>query len=155
MPYKHVSFSELTITEYPMELGDHPSCAHGAPVTIGWEPQGTQTRNLEMYEYTRKTRRTRKQLHIPVHTRGHLLLRAGYSLQEIGNATMQVQVDRKLRAESLSAHGNWNRVRMMLETTGKLPKGIAEITGETLKLGGGFISKITKPVRKTVQARSA
>jgi hypothetical protein len=156
---KQVLFSEVIITEYPMRLGDNPSCSNGAPVTIGWEPQGTQTRNLEMYEYTRRPRRTRKQLHMSVHRRGHLLINAGHSLEEIGNATMQVQLDRKHRADSLSSHGNWDRVKELLETTGKLPKGIlggvGTITGETLKLGGGFLAKITKPVRKTVQARSA
>jgi hypothetical protein len=143
-----VRFDSLTIREYPMELGDHPSCSGGAPVTIGWEPQATQTRNLELYEYTRTARRSRKQLHIPVQARAILLLKGGYSLQEIGNATHQVELARKERADTISSshHGkHWKLVKMMLETTGK----------ETLKMGGGLLSKVIKPVRKTVQARSA
>jgi hypothetical protein len=153
---KKVSFGNLTITEYPMELGDHPSCGRGAPVTIGWEPQGSQTRNLELYEYTRKPRRSRKQLHLPVQTRAVLLIKGGYTLQEIAKAIQGVELARKLRADSISSHGNWNLVKMMLGTTGKLNKGIAGgvagVTGETMKI----VSKFTKPaVRKTMQARSA
>jgi hypothetical protein len=150
---KHVHFSDLTIAEYPMILGDHPSCNNGAPVTIGWEQQASQTRNLELYEYTRKPRRTRRQLHIPVQTRAIMLLQGGYTLQEIGNATHQVSLDRKLRAESISSHGNWNRVKNMLDKG--ILGGVVDMTGETLKLGGGLLNKITKPVRRTVQARSA
>ena len=138
-----------------MELGNHPSCSRGAPVTLGWKPQHTHTRDFEMYEYTRVPRKTRKQLYMPVQTRAILLLKGGYTLEEIGNATHQVEVDRKHRADSLNSQSNWRHVRMMLEQTGKLNKGIMDMTGETLKMGGGLISKITKPVRKTVQARSA
>ena len=32
---KQVRFGDLTITEYPIILGDNPSC-NGAPITIGW-----------------------------------------------------------------------------------------------------------------------
>ena len=32
---KQVTFGDLTIKEYPIILGDHPSCT-GAPITIGW-----------------------------------------------------------------------------------------------------------------------
>ena len=32
---KQVTFGDLTITEYPIILGDNPAC-HGAPITIGW-----------------------------------------------------------------------------------------------------------------------
>jgi hypothetical protein len=149
---KKVSFGNLTITEYPMELGDNPSCGSGAPVTIGWEPQGSQIRNMELYEYTRFPRRSGKQLYLSVQNRARLLLKGGYTLQEIGRATHGVELARKLRADSISSHGNWNLVKMMLDTTGKLNKGIAGgvagVTGETMKM----VSKFTKPAHSLARA---
>mmetsp|Transcript_26094 Transcript_26094/g.57485 ORF Transcript_26094/g.57485 Transcript_26094/m.57485 type:complete len:86 (+) Transcript_26094:113-370(+) len=62
-PTKKVSFGDVTITDYPIIMGDNPACS-GVPITIDWEPMGTHTRNLELYEYTRKQRRHgRKKTH--------------------------------------------------------------------------------------------
>ena len=94
-----------------------------------------------MYEYTRsENRRSRKQLMLPTHERGQLLLRAGYTLDQIGAAAMQVQEIKKMRADSLKKQG-FDNLNVFLESTAKLPKGLFQ--------------RITKPVRKTVQARSA
>ncbi len=32
---KQVTFGDLTITEYPIIMGDNPAC-NGCPITIGW-----------------------------------------------------------------------------------------------------------------------
>jgi hypothetical protein len=142
---KLVRFGDLTIREYPMELGDHPSCSSGAPVQLGWEPQAVSKRNLELYEYVRgERRRGRRELAIPVQRRGQLLLQAGYSLEEIGNAAMEVQTIKKLRSDTLKNQG-WDRANLILETTGKLPRGIVS----------GLASLVIKPTQNTVQARSA
>lgn len=136
MSAKNVSFSEITIQEYPIELGDHPSCSSGAPIQIGWEPQAVFKRNLDLYEYMREGERRhgRKQLSIPVKRRSKLLIESGYSLDEIVDATLKVETAKELRAETLK-----------LDTNGKLPKDILT----------GFAKLVIKPVRKTVQARSA
>jgi hypothetical protein len=145
MSPKQVTFGNLTIREYPMEIGDHPSVSAGAPVQIGWEPQETHKRNLDFYEHMRADRRRgRKKLAIPVQKRGQILLRAGYTLEQIGNAAMKAHEDKKLRADTLK-HQSWDRANMVLETTGKLPKEIF----------GGFANVLMKPIRKTVQARTA
>jgi hypothetical protein len=144
MSSKQVTFGDITIKEYPMEIGNHPNVSAGAPVQIGWEPQETHTRNLELYEHMRADRRGRRELVIPVQKRGQILLRAGYSLEQIGDAAMKVDVMKKLRADTLK-HQAWDRANMVLETTGKLPKEIL----------GGFANVLMKPIRKTVQARTA
>jgi hypothetical protein len=141
---KQVTFSELTIHEHPLELGDHPSCSKGAPLTIGWESQSSATRNLELYEYMRgERRRGRKQLVMSVQKRGQILLEAGYSLNEIGNAALQVDVIKKQRADTLKNQG-WDRAHLILERTGKLPKGI---------MNG--VNALVKPIQNSVQARTA
>jgi hypothetical protein len=140
---KKVRFGILTIREYPIELGEHPSCSAGAPVQIGWEPQSIAHRNLDLYEYVRGERRQGKELAMPVKRRARLLSRAGYSLEEIGNASMEVQMVKKLRAETLKKKG-WDRANIILETTGKLPRGI--VNG---------LASLVKPIQNSVQARTA
>jgi hypothetical protein len=143
---KQVRFGDLTIREYPMELGEHPSCSAGAPVQLGWKPQSVSKRNLDLYEYVRgeRPRRGRKELAIPLQIRGKILLQAGYSPEEIGNAAMEVAKIKKLRSDTLKNQG-WDRANIILETTGKLPRGIVN----------GLASLVVKPTQNTVQARSA
>lgn len=143
---KHVSFGTLTIREHPFELGDNPCCSCGAPLTIGWKPIRSEVRNLDLYEYTRNDRRYgKRQLILPVRKRAQILLNAGYSIDEIANATMEVDTVKKMRADSLKTQG-WDRTMMILETTGKLPKGL---------LSGMANLMVNKPTKKTVLARSA
>jgi hypothetical protein len=117
---KQVTFGDLTIAEYPIELGDNPGCSRGAPLTIGWEPRVISTVNLEFYECTRGDRRSGKQLMIPVFKRAALLFEAGYSIEQIGTATEQVMLARKKRAaETLKQQhpGGWGRFNKRLATT--------------------------------------
>ncbi len=142
---KQVSFGNLTIHEHALELGDNPACSSGAPLTIGWKAQSSSTRNLDLYEYMRGERRHgRKQLVIPVQDRAHLLLTAGYSLNKIADATLAVEEVKKQRSESLKG-GNLERFGNILEKTGRLP-------GDFLN---GMANLVVKPIRHTVQARSA
>jgi hypothetical protein len=98
---------------------------------------------LDLYEYVRGERRQGKELAMPVKRRARLLSRAGYSLEEIGNASMEVQMVKKLRAETLKKKG-WDRANIILETTGKLPRGI--VNG---------LASLVKPIQNSVQARTA
>mmetsp|Transcript_73005 Transcript_73005/g.101533 ORF Transcript_73005/g.101533 Transcript_73005/m.101533 type:complete len:154 (-) Transcript_73005:181-642(-) len=141
---KQVCFGDLEIRSYGIVLGDHPNVSNGAPIQIGWDFHETQIRNLDLYEVMRgERRRGKKQLSIPVQKRGQMLLRAGYTLDEIGSAALEASECRKLRADSLKNQG-WESARLVLETTGRIPKDI---------LGG--MANILRPKRKTVQARSA
>merc|ERR1712232_1361393 len=87
--------------------GDNPSC-DGCPITIDWEPIGTQTRNLELYEYTRMDtrKRNKKKLSIPVQTRSQMLLDAGCTHKQIVDRALEINEIKKRRAESASSSGN-------------------------------------------------
>ena len=142
---KQVTFGNLTIHEHPLELGDNPACSSGAPLTIGWKAQSSSTRNLDLYEYMRGERRHgRKQLVIPVQDRAHLLLSSGYSLATIADATLSVEEVKKQRYESLKGT-SLERFGSILEKTGRLP-------GDLIN---GVANLVVKPIRNTVQARSA
>jgi hypothetical protein len=105
---KTVSFGELTIIEFPIMLGDNPAVSSGAPIQLGPKPLSTQTRNLEIYEYIRKdTRRHRKHLLLSVPRRAGLLFAAGYTLDQIGKATLQVQTIKSQREDSVNKSSGW------------------------------------------------
>ena len=54
MTRNNVSFSSTSIREYPVTLGNHPSCSHGPPLSLGWEYfEDEHTLPLEKYEETR------------------------------------------------------------------------------------------------------
>lgn len=128
-----------------MVLGENPACSCGAPVQIDWVPMNSSTRDLNLYDYLRKDqRRSRKGLTISVPKRAHILMSAGYSIGQIADALMQVQSIQKQRSESLQVSGLGERVQLLIETTGRLPKGIMK----------GML-KIAQPKQKMVQARTA
>mmetsp|Transcript_6075 Transcript_6075/g.14716 ORF Transcript_6075/g.14716 Transcript_6075/m.14716 type:complete len:142 (+) Transcript_6075:118-543(+) len=98
---KQVTFGDLTITEFPIIMGYNPAC-QGCPITIGWEPMGTHTRNLELYEYTRGPNRvSRRKLVIPVQKRSQMLLDAGYTQEQIIKRALQVAEIKNEREESI------------------------------------------------------
>ena len=148
---KTVSFGTITIMEFPMVIGDNPSCSGGAPVQIGWQPQDTATRGLEMYDFLRERERVtrRKKLILPVDKRAKILLVAGFSLEEIVMAAEQAARVKKGRYESLKSQGFGERVTVLLETSGKVPKGIMKgvmnttgdiVTGVVSTTGGLLVS---------------
>eukprot|EP00540_Astrosyne_radiata_P017902 CAMPEP_0116834148 /NCGR_PEP_ID=MMETSP0418-20121206/6831_1 /TAXON_ID=1158023 /ORGANISM="Astrosyne radiata, Strain 13vi08-1A" /LENGTH=346 /DNA_ID=CAMNT_0004463677 /DNA_START=27 /DNA_END=1067 /DNA_ORIENTATION=+ len=87
-----VSFSDLTIREYPLSLGDNPSCALGPPVSMSWDHIHEETMDMEEYESQRQKRRTR--LWMSGRVRRALLLGQGYSPSQMQAAMKQV---RKIR----------------------------------------------------------
>ena len=103
-----VTFGDLTITEFPMELGDNPAVSNGCPIRLGSEPLRTTTRNLDLYEYIRQdTRRHRTRLPISVPVRAEILFAAGYTMDQIMKATMEADEIKELRNDSLKKNPAW------------------------------------------------
>lgn len=168
---KTISFGDVTITEFGYQLGDNPACSSGAPVQIAWvnkEDSQAVTLDLDMYEYCKKNKsptsnkerkRRLKELQMDVPTRAQILLKAGYTLDEIANATLKVEQIQKQRQESISHNPppGWETMTNVLEATGKLPKGILTATGNVMSATGGLllggVKNIVKP--RNVNARSA
>jgi hypothetical protein len=126
MTGKKVSFSDVTIREYGYEIGDHPCCSDGAPVTLSWKAGAEYTQDLGMYEYTRtRYRRTKHPFKLSMNERTEILLSAGYSLNEITAASIQVEYIKKMRSDTRrSSSGFVDRTKSVLETTSKLPKDV-------------------------------
>lgn len=158
MPNKEFRFAELiTIHEFPIILGDNPSCSSGAPIQIGWKAYQTTTRNLELFEFIRwdERRSDRKHLIIPVEQRGQLLLRSGYTIDQIANATVKADEIKEQRQGTLRKQG-WDRMAMVLETTGKIPKGIMRgvlgTTGDIISTTGDIAKTLVNTGGKVVSA---
>jgi hypothetical protein len=139
-----VGFDSVTIFEFPMVLGDNPSCSNGAPVCLARKAISSDTHSIDIYEFIRNgRRRTRKRLILNVATRAEILLGAGFEMCEIAEATMAVQAIRKSRVESLKIQG-WQRLTIALETTGKLPMGVMSgvlgTTGQIVSTTGGILA---------------
>jgi hypothetical protein len=140
-PNKHVRFGDkLTIVEFPMTIGDNPSVSAGCPVALGRKPIRKDVRNLEFYEYCRQSeRRTdKKQLKLPVEQRGHILLRAGYSIESIAEATLAADKVKEERLETLKKQG-WDGVAAFVADSGKIPKGIMKAALTTTGGVGGVV----------------
>merc|ERR1712194_691985 len=137
---KKVTFGDLTISEYPIILGDNPACT-GCPITMDWEPMRTYTRNLELHEYTKtQQRRNRRKLVIPIQRRSQMLLDAGYTEEQIIIRALQVAETKNEREETIKSH--------QLQGFGKFSKNF-RATFSKLNIAG------PKPSKTTVIARSA
>lgn len=172
---KQVVFADMIkITEFPMILGDNPACRSGAPVQLDWAPCSTNERNLEMFEYLRQNerRQSRKSLVISTERRGRILLRMGYSIEEIAEAAMEAEEVKEQRQETLLKEDGWDhQLATIIKTTGKLPGGVVKgvlgttggvvsTTGKVIMAGGRVLTKIipgnkNQHTKKIQVARSA
>lgn len=145
---RKVFFDEVEIREYKQILGDNPAVTEGVPLGLDWDYQTQYRINLEMYEFTRASvrRKSRKKLMISSKRRLRILVEAGYSLEEIGEAIMSVQKIKAERIKSVQAFG-WNGPLDFLS-------GAVEQMGAALRsgkrrsskilLGGGMMAAIQK-----------
>ncbi|KAG7370153.1 hypothetical protein IV203_027899 [Nitzschia inconspicua] len=146
---KKVHFNRIVITEFPIILGDNPAVTSGAPITIDWHPQGERVYSVDSYEECKPARRRRRKLLISVSHRAILLLAAGYSIDDIADASINAQQIKFSRQESMNASQYRERVSLLMENTNDAFNGIVHNTGRKLK------ALITKPVQHSETARTA
>jgi hypothetical protein len=162
---KSVTFDKVTLLEFPMELGDNPCCSRGIPVQLGWKAQAVSIHDIETFDMLRqpKKRSSRKKLIMSIEKRTKIVLNAGYSLNAIAEAALEVEAIRASRRACLKTQG-WERMVTMLENTGRVPvdvmKGILSSTGGIIaSTTGGLLGSTGRSLRKlkqkTVPARSA
>lgn len=92
-----VQFSDITIREYPIVLGDNPGGRKGPPLSIAWRHDNEVTVEVEKFERLRPNRRTKEEMIMPEHVRTDRLRQAGYSKLEIMRLTKPVNVARAQR----------------------------------------------------------
>jgi hypothetical protein len=98
----NVTFTDITIREYPYEIGDNPSSFSGPPISIQWEYQNEQTVSIDQYETMAPTRRKGREMLLPADIRTKLLRETGYSLLQIRKETRNVNIARQQRRRTLA-----------------------------------------------------
>lgn len=148
-----VDFHMVTVNYHRVILGDNPAVSAGAPVTIHWKCHHRERLPVDDFEgkdptscrirqtskdwsgYSANGKRARKDLRIDVQDRAVLLLKSGYSLQDIGRQTEKAQEIQKERLKSAAANAKWDGFNAALESSGKAFKKM--IRGNPLSLGSG------------------
>ena len=103
--HREVSFSDITVREYPITFGDNPATPIGPPLTIEWEYQSEMTVSVDDYEDGRPPRRCGQEMIIPSSGRHEMLMNAGFSRGEITSLTKDVNVARQRRKRTLQTLG--------------------------------------------------
>mmetsp|Transcript_33235 Transcript_33235/g.80348 ORF Transcript_33235/g.80348 Transcript_33235/m.80348 type:complete len:254 (+) Transcript_33235:90-851(+) len=96
-----VRFHSVEVREYPIILGDNPSCNIGPPLTIGWEPNSVLGKITPLDDFenlrSRQRRNHLQELKLPSAHRNDMLKKLGFSEREIQKASAQASKVRKQR----------------------------------------------------------
>jgi len=109
---KGVRFSTVNIRQYSLCLGDHPSVALGAPISLDWRYEKEISIDLQDYEQHTQYygKRTRYELRLPSQERFQLLKQLGYSRNEIQEKIQEVT---KIKIQRLQTRQQYERKDFM------------------------------------------
>mmetsp|Transcript_16418 Transcript_16418/g.23359 ORF Transcript_16418/g.23359 Transcript_16418/m.23359 type:complete len:257 (+) Transcript_16418:69-839(+) len=94
-----VSFGSVQLREYPIILGDNPSCSYGPPVTISWDYEEFDSIKIDDYEELRGERRTMSEMMMNYYHRKHLLtVYCGYKKEDLKKAASVANRIKRQRA---------------------------------------------------------
>lgn len=121
---KSVTFTDVSVREYPFCLGDNPATIIGAPLTIEWEAQSEGKLSLDDYETSRPDRRRSDELRIPAFVREEMLRNNGYSRLDIQKGVRDANIARNRRKRSNEMH----RLDKAQEVAERLVRGTLNAT---------------------------
>ena len=99
---RNVSFTQIHVRDYPMTLGDNPSCVMGTPVTLDWDYQQQAPLAVEEYEAHRPARRNRYEMRLHEQARQDILRAAGVSRTDMKVQQEQISRTRRQRAATIT-----------------------------------------------------
>lgn len=94
---REISFDKVIVREYPMTMGDNPSCSYGPPVGLDWIYHESKNLKLEEYERTRARKRSMRQMVLSYYRRIEILESAGYDTGEMKRTTRQINKVKRQR----------------------------------------------------------
>eukprot|EP00339_Tiarina_fusa_P024877 CAMPEP_0117052542 /NCGR_PEP_ID=MMETSP0472-20121206/36316_1 /TAXON_ID=693140 ORGANISM="Tiarina fusus, Strain LIS" /NCGR_SAMPLE_ID=MMETSP0472 /ASSEMBLY_ACC=CAM_ASM_000603 /LENGTH=150 /DNA_ID=CAMNT_0004767203 /DNA_START=24 /DNA_END=476 /DNA_ORIENTATION=+ len=99
--HKSVSFDAIEIIQFRYCLGDNPSVTKGSvPISIEWDAQARTTLPLDYFERSRPAKQPQVRRFSP-RTREKILLRTGYTAEEIKLAIVEAMAIRRERTCTL------------------------------------------------------
>jgi hypothetical protein len=106
MKRRTVHFGTVHVYEFPIILGDNPSVLSGAPIALGCKCHYRSDHSIDSYELCHRAAEEGADVEVvSVNERERMLLKAGYNIYQIGNATRQADMIKKQRLESLQSAG--------------------------------------------------
>lgn len=98
----NVSYSNITIRDYPIIPGDNPTVSSGPPITIDWNYITEVSTDINTFESIRHNkRRLQSEMKMPDTIRLSLLLNSGYKMNELRKSTRQAALIKKYRIQSI------------------------------------------------------
>jgi len=118
-------FAFLEVREYPMVLGDNPSCCEGPPVTLDWahDPKTMFILDVDTFEKLRGERRPTSQMILSRSVRERSLLKIGFSKKDMVEVVRQIRKDKHSRMVSSQQMGMDN----VHESVEKLSTGLKKM----------------------------
>ena len=81
-----VSFDTVEVRHYSMQLGDHPNCSIGAPVSLSWNFEAEHPRCIDSFESVRRSQRKARCGLLSFYQRRDILKEAGYTDEQLDTA---------------------------------------------------------------------
>jgi hypothetical protein len=98
---KSVSFDAVEIIQLKYCLGDNPCVTRGSvPISIDWDVQSKTTLPLDYFETIRPSKQPQVR-RFSARTREKILLRMGYTTEEIRSAILEAMTTKRERAYTL------------------------------------------------------
>ena len=124
-PKPSIKFSSVEIREYPRIVGDNPSCASGAPMSMDWCHYPQQYYEFDDFEEGRPEPRGRSEMQIPSRIRHQMLCCDwGCSMQSIMAAAKETKHIRELRNKTATQSDRSFKKEERLEMTGRILKSV-------------------------------
>lgn len=121
-----VSFHEIEIAEYPVQVGDNPS-AEGVPVSIGWECDSKQSYDFNEYETAKPHPRSKCELLMPPQMRRDLLERQGVTASEMLNIVNEMKEIKRSRNKSIRSQ-KWDKLHLAVENSKRKLKKVRSMS---------------------------
>ena len=82
-----VSFADVEVREYDLDISDNPACAFGPAIGLGWTYQVLSKENINDFEKSRGERRPFKALKLSRKIREGIMKKSSFTRKEIAAAT--------------------------------------------------------------------
>lgn len=132
---RNVSFSNISMRNYPLTLGDNPSVSYGPPTTLDWEFEEAGELSLEDYENNRAPRRRPREMVLNYYQRKAILEQNGCSEEEIKRGKRQAERAKRQRNTTKSMI-QFMKVEDAVQSVGRKAKRAVQKSNSTGSLTG-------------------